>query len=124
MWIAPELKLDQNILLRENITEDDLKIMREVGGLNSWAEARIYNNRVPLMKNELVVEFPANQATLTKRYTEESIKFIRKNNNDPFLIYLTPAMPHIPLFASEKFLGKSEAGLYGCLLYTSDAADE
>ena len=113
MWIAPELKLDQNILLRENITEDDLKIMREVGGLNSWAEARIYNNRVPLMKNELVVEFPANQATLTKRYTEESVKFIRKNNNDPFLIYLTPAMPHIPLFASEKFLGKSEAGLYG-----------
>ena len=113
MWIAPELKLDKNILLRDGVSKSDLEIMRQVGGLNTWAEARKYNNRVPLMENESVIEFPADQATLSKRYAEQSVEFIKSNKDKPFFLYLAPAMPHIPLFVSENFSGKSKGGLYG-----------
>ncbi|NCG26196.1 MAG: sulfatase-like hydrolase/transferase, partial [Verrucomicrobiales bacterium] len=53
------------------------------------------------------------QTTLTKRYTEEAVKFISENKDSPFFLYLPHTMPHIPLFASEQFKGKSKRGLYG-----------
>ena len=113
MWIAPELKLHPNILLREDITFDDIKYMKKIGGLKDWANARKFNNQVPLMINDQVIEFPVDQSTLTKRYTEEVISFIKKNHKSPFFIFYTPAMPHVPLYASDEFLNTSEAGLYG-----------
>jgi len=67
----------------------------------------------PLYRNREVVERPADQTTLTRRYTEESIAFIQKNKNKPFLLYLPHTFPHIPLFASKDFRGKSPRGLYG-----------
>jgi len=67
----------------------------------------------PLMDNEKVIEEPANQATLTKRYTGRAIRFIERNKNKPFFLYFAHTFPHIPLFASEKFKGKSLRGLYG-----------
>ncbi|MBF0196118.1 MAG: sulfatase [Planctomycetes bacterium] len=69
--------------------------------------------RSPLMRNEEVIEFPADQSTLTKRYTDEAIRFIENNKNKPFFLYLAHTMPHIPLYATEKFRGKSEQGPYG-----------
>jgi arylsulfatase A len=68
---------------------------------------------VPVMRDEKVIEYPADQMTLTKRYTEEAIRFIVKNKKNPFFLYLPHAMPHIPIFVSEKFKGKSERGVYG-----------
>jgi arylsulfatase A len=50
---------------------------------------------------------------LTKRYTEEAIKFITANKDKPFFIYLPHTMPHNPVHASEKFRGKSANGIYG-----------
>jgi len=38
---------------------------------------------------------------------------IRKRGNQPFFLYLAHTMPHIPLFASDDFRGKSLRGLYG-----------
>ncbi len=67
----------------------------------------------PIMRNAEVIEEPARQETLTKRYTEESIRFIQANRDRPFFLYLAHNMPHIPLFASNAFRGKSAAGLYG-----------
>jgi len=67
----------------------------------------------PLMRGEKIFERPANQHTLTKRYTEESVAFIKKNKKRPFFLYLAHNMPHVPLFASEKFSGTSARGLYG-----------
>lgn len=58
---------------------------------------------VQLVENETVVEYPVLQATLTKRYTERSIDFIRRNRDQPFFLYLPHAMPHKPLAASEEF---------------------
>jgi len=68
---------------------------------------------VPLMRNDRIVERPADQHTLTQRYTEEAVKFIKDKKDKPFFLYLAHAMPHVPLFASKGFAGKSERGLYG-----------
>jgi arylsulfatase A len=68
---------------------------------------------VPLMRNEEIAERPADQTTLTKRYTEEAQAFIRRSKKGPFFLYLPYTMPHVPLFASREFAGKSARGLYG-----------
>ena len=68
---------------------------------------------VPIIRNGEVIERPADQTTLTRRYTEEAIKFIGANKNGSFFLYLAHTMPHVPLFASEKFQGKSPRGIYG-----------
>ena len=113
MWIAPELKLHRNVILNDNITFEDIEYMKKIGGLKEWAKARKFNNQVPLMKNNEVIEFPVDQSTLTKRYTEEVISFINKSKDSPFFIFFTPAMPHVPLYASKDFMNTSQAGLYG-----------
>lgn len=77
-----------------------------------WDPKTDYWN-VPLMRDEEIVERPANQNTLTKRYTEESMKFIEENRTQPFFLYLAHTMPHVPLFASDEFDDTSKRGLYG-----------
>ena len=74
-------------------------------------DQRIYN--VPLHRNLEIIERPADQTTLTKRYTEESVKFIRENRERQFFLYLAHTMPHIPLFRSEDFEDVSLRGLFG-----------
>jgi len=71
------------------------------------------NPPLPLMRNEKVIEAPADQSTLTKRYTEEAISFINENADNPFFLYLPHTMPHVPLFSSPDFAGKSKNGKYG-----------
>lgn len=86
------------------------KLRREGSdGLNPKSE----HFNVPLMRNEEIIERPAEQSTLTKRYTEESIKFIRANRKKPFFLYFAHTFPHVPLFASKDFKGKSGRGIYG-----------
>ncbi len=75
---------------------------------------------VPLMRDETIIERPADQNTITKRFTEEAVKFIQENKDQPFFVYLPHSMPHIPLFASEQFLGKSLRGLYGDVIEEID----
>ena len=65
-----------------------------------------------LMRDETVIETNANPHTLTKRYTDEAVKFIRENKKKPFFLYLPHTYPHVPLFASDKFK-TSPRGLYG-----------
>jgi arylsulfatase A-like enzyme len=69
--------------------------------------------QVPLMRNEQVIERPADQATLTHRYTDEAVRFIEQNRSRPFFLYLAHTMPHMPLFRSKPFEGRSRRGVYG-----------
>ncbi len=78
------------------------------------------NKTVPLMRDGKVIEDPVVQETLTERYTDESIKFIKQNKDKPFFLYLAHTFPHVPLFASERFKGKSERGLYGDVIECID----
>jgi arylsulfatase A-like enzyme len=68
---------------------------------------------VPLMRNAAIIERPANQTTLTRRYTDEAVSYIRAQKGGPFFLYLAHSMPHVPLFRSDQFAGRSPRGLYG-----------
>lgn len=67
----------------------------------------------PLYRNEQLVERPADQTTLTRRYTAEALNFIRGHKPGPFFLYFAHTFPHVPLFASGQFHGASRRGLYG-----------
>lgn len=67
----------------------------------------------PLIRDNVVIEVPADQTQFTQRYTHEAIRFITANKDKPFFVYLAHNMPHIPLHASEKFVGSSNRGIYG-----------
>lgn len=68
---------------------------------------------VPLMRDREIIERPAEQATITERYTQESLRFIRAHRDQPFFLYLAHTQPHVPLFPSESFAGVSQRGIYG-----------
>jgi arylsulfatase A len=67
----------------------------------------------PLMEGTQVVEETATLETLTQRYTQHAVDFIRDSADSAFFLYLPHTFPHIPLAASERFRGKSSQGLYG-----------
>jgi arylsulfatase A len=78
-----------------------------------WPDPPADGWNVPLLRDGAITERPADQATLTRRYTEEAVRFIRNHESEPFFLYLAHTMPHTPLFASPEFQGKSLRGLYG-----------
>lgn len=77
---------------------------------------------VPLVRGSQVVERPAGQATLTQRYTDEAIAFVQAHRDRPFFLYLAHSMPHMPLFRSAEFAGRSPRGLYGDVIEEIDAS--
>jgi len=90
------------------------------GGRQVFLEPKVEYWNVPLMRDEEIVERPADQNTITKRYADESVKFIKKNKNRPFFLYLANSLPHVPLFVSQNFRGKSLRGLYGDVIEEID----
>jgi arylsulfatase A-like enzyme len=68
---------------------------------------------VPLFRGREAVEKTANQELFTKRYTREAVRWIKAKKGERFFLLLSHNMPHVPLFASRKFRGKSEGGRYG-----------
>lgn len=54
--------------------------------------------KTPLMQDEKIIELPVNQRTITRRYTDRAIEFVKANKSKPFFLYLPHSMPHIPLF--------------------------
>jgi len=78
---------------------------------------------LPLIENNLpvdTIETLEQQGTLTTLYTERAVDFINRHSETPFLLYVPHSMPHVPINASEKFLGKSEQGLYGDVMMEID----
>ena len=75
---------------------------------------------VPLLRDTKIIEQPADQTTITRRYTEETIKYIKANKAKPFFVYLAHSLPHVPLFTSASFQGVSQRGLYGDVIEEID----
>lgn len=75
---------------------------------------------LPLLDGTEVVEENPDQSQLTRKYTERAVKFINQNQNKPFFLYLAHTMPHVPLYCSEKFKGKSKQGMYGDVIMEID----
>jgi arylsulfatase A-like enzyme len=78
---------------------------------------------LPLIEGDRIVDpevTPEDQAMLTTWYTERAVDFIERNRDRPFFLYLAHSMVHVPLFVSERFEGKSGAGLFGDVVMEVD----
>lgn len=87
------------------------------------------NNRLakypplPIIEGDKVVAINAtlaDQAKLTGTFTQKAVSFITANKRNPFFLYLAHPMPHVPLAASARFKGKSEAGIFGDVIMELD----
>lgn len=78
---------------------------------------------LPLIEKNKVINpmvTAKDQEQLTTQYTERAVSFIEKNKDKPFFVYLPHSMVHVPLYVSEKFKGKSKAGLFGDVMMEVD----
>jgi arylsulfatase A len=67
---------------------------------------------LPLYVNETIVQLMPDQSQLTRQYTEHAVGFIDRNKDQPFFLYVPHSMPHVPIFASTNFAGRTGQGLY------------
>jgi len=75
---------------------------------------------LPFYDGEKIIEHDPDQALFTSRFTQRAVQFIERNAVRPFFLYLPHVMPHVPIFASEKFKGRSALGLYGDVMEELD----
>lgn len=85
-------------------------------------DPRVEYWNVPLMRGSQIIERPADQTTLTRRYTDAAIAFMQAHRDRPFFLYLAHSMPHMPLFRSAEFAERSLRGLYGDTIEEIDAS--
>jgi len=88
----------------------------------SAKKGRLVNNskHLPLFRNEKIIELSPDQRFFTRNLTTEAVEFIRKNKDKPFFVYLSHIMPHLPIYASPEFNGKSEHGVYSDAIHELD----
>jgi arylsulfatase A-like enzyme len=109
MWQAPEIPLAKDVKFNEGMT------------LNNYKDSITrFRNKVPLMLGNEVIEWPVDQSQLTRRYTEKAQEFIHANKEKPFFLYLAHTMPHVPLYASKAFAGRTDRGLFGDVMEEID----
>jgi len=77
---------------------------------------------VDFVRGEQIVEHEVDLATVTRRYTQEALAFVREHKEGPFFLFLSHTSPHVPLAASKNFRGKSPGGLYGDVVEEIDAS--
>ena len=75
---------------------------------------------LPLYENETIIDTLTDQSMLTTQITEHGVDFIKRNKENPFFLYIAHPQPHVPLFVSYKFKGKTERGLYGDVIMEID----
>ena len=68
---------------------------------------------LPWIEGEKAIETDPDQSQFTRRVPERAVQFIERNKERPFFLYVPHIMPHVPIFVSEKFRGRSARGLYG-----------
>jgi arylsulfatase A len=77
---------------------------------------------LPLIDGEKVIELDPDQSKLTGEYTRRAVAFIQKNRARPFFLYLAHSMPHVPIFASREFQGRTGRGLYADVIAELDGS--
>ena len=90
-------KFAKDVLFREGKTEEKVRNEKAING------------KAPLMRGDEVIEYPVDQSTLTKRYTDEARRFIKDHKDKPFFISMPHTMPHVPLYASEAYKGRTKS---------------
>ena len=64
-------------------------------------ESTLTKWKTPLFEDERIVELPVDQRTVTRRYTQKAIDFVKAHRDNPFFVYLPHSMPHIPLYVPD-----------------------
>ena len=120
MYPAKNMEYADNCLFLEGMTPE--KIEAVFAAAPEGKQPGKMRHKVPLMRDEECIEFPLDQTTITRRLADESIRFVEESVRDgkPFFLYLANPMPHIPLFVSPEFEGKSAGGLYGDVIEEID----
>lgn len=75
---------------------------------------------LPLLENGKVLDTLTDQSQLTTQITQKAVSFINAKKDQPFFLYVAHPQPHVPLYVSEKFKGKSKNGLYGDVIMELD----
>jgi arylsulfatase A len=75
---------------------------------------------LPLLEGDQILRTLEDQSDLTKQITERAVKFIATHKARPFFLYVPHPQPHVPLYCSAEFRGKSGAGLYGDVITELD----
>jgi len=94
------------------------------GGMDAlWANpgSTLTKWNTPLMENEKIIEVPVDQRTVTRRYTDKSIEFIKANKEKPFFLYLPHSMPHIPLYVPDDVRDPNPLNAYTNVIEHIDA---
>ncbi|MCO8121988.1 sulfatase [Stieleria sp. TO1_6] len=84
-------------------------------------ESAVTQWNTPLMENEEIVELPVDQRTVTRRYTDRAVDFIKTNKDKPFFLYLPHSMPHIPLYVPADAYDPDPQNAYTCVIEHIDA---
>jgi arylsulfatase A-like enzyme len=93
--------------------------------INGWKTPAYYDPKpeywdVPLMRDDTIIEQPVDHRTLTRRLTEEAVRFITARRDRPFFLYVAHPLPHIPLARSDRFVNASPGGMYGDVIEELD----
>lgn len=84
------------------------------------SENNIFYPMQALFDNDSIVGYNVDYSLLTKQYTEKAIEFIGRKRDKPFFMFLSYAMPHVPIGASSRFKGRTQRGLYGDVIEEID----
>jgi arylsulfatase A len=79
---------------------------------------------LPLMLDQDVIEQQPDQASLTERYVDEAVRFIRDSQNQRFFLYLAHIYVHLPIYVQERFARASKNGVYGAAVEAIDWATD
>ena len=79
--------------------------------------------QTPLLRDEKIIEHPVEQRTITRRYTDEALSFIRqsKDASKPFFLYLAHSMPHVPLYLPDALHNPDSSNPYNDVIEHIDA---
>lgn len=135
-WLIPEMLKDRGYAT-SGMGKWHLGTVRQFGplqnGFDHWLGIPYSNDNtkyhpvlademppLPLYDGEEVIELDPDQSLFTRRFTERAVSFIEQNAQQPFFLYIPHVMPHVPIFASEEFRGRTEHGLYGDVIEELD----
>lgn len=79
---------------------------------------------LPLLLDEEVLEQQPEQASLTSRYVNEGVRFVREcaAEDRPFFLYLAHLYVHLPIYVLPRFAEASRNGTYGAAVESIDWA--
>ena len=98
------------------LTPEQVEAMvRELGCDEPWIRPPL-----PLLDGTDVIEAQPDQASLTGRYLEQAIRFLRAHRDEPFFLYLAHMYVHLPIYVQERFKQSSQNGDYGAAVECID----